>query len=519
MNKPSTSTPMLAAAPTPSRPLLRSSLLALLTALAACGGGGDGAAPVDPPAPPPAPVPAPGPSAAATPVGVAEGAALSASIGPAGGSLASPDGNLTVVVPPGAFAVPTMLTMQAIANHAHGGVGRGWRLAPHGELAAQPIRLIWRYAAEEAGAMAGLAVATQRADGTWAAQRAAVHDPVARTLTVSTRHFSDWSLVAGLQLHPGQAVVETGDRLPLQIRRCRTVNVSNDDAQIPLAACEVVGSAGFDGFAWAANGVAGGDAAQGRVMKPDEFLYPGIAAFVAPAAVPAANPVAVSARYSDPAFGTPITLVSNVRVVGTSSGCDWLRHVEAMDAEVEANYSWSGFNGPFDTQITHSASIGGRLVRRPGVGHIVHWQGPLASGQVTVNESRQLGSGSAAVLETETGSGAPFLGDAPATAPASLATVSVDLLRCKVWIGVHFEVDSQRFTMGLPSATPSQGGGGFAIGEYDIGVFRIVSGSRDIPAVGSGDFPDHYDPAGLNNALVVEQAGSAQVRWLFKPAP
>lgn len=499
-------------------------LLAMLAALAACGsGGGDAPAaaappPASAPAPAPAPAPGPGPTAAPTPVGAPDGVATSATIGPAGGTLASPDGTLTVIVPPGAYAAPTLLTLQPIANHAHGGIGRGWRITPHDVGAALPITLVWRYASADAAAMTGFSVATQRADGSWAAMRTADHDRTARTLSVQTRHFSDWSLVAGLQLHPGQAVVETGGRLALQIRQCRPVDVSNDAEEIPLAACEVVGSAGYDGFAWAANGVAGGDGVQGQVRRPDEFLFPGVAAYVAPAAVPSANPVAVSARYVD-ALGTPVTLVSNVRVVAPSSGCDWVLNHDAFDAELEATYSWAGMNGPWNTQIEHQIAVKGRLQRLPGGGSVVHWQGPLAQGLVTVNESRRIGSGSAAVLETETGSGAPFLGDAPVAAPASLATVSVDLVRCKVWFGVQALVATERTSMGLPSATPSQGGASFAIGEHDIGVFRSFSGHRSIAAVGTGGFDDHYDPAGLNNALVVEQAGTASVRWQFKPAP
>jgi hypothetical protein len=136
---------------------------------------------------------------------------------------------------------------------------------------------------------------------------------------------------------------------------------------------------------------------------------------------------------------------------------------------------------------------------------------------VTVNERQVIGSGNQAVTATESGSGAPFLGDTPAEAPASAAVVTVDLLRCKVWISTFFQVTTERFTHGLPSATTSQGGGGFAIGEHDVGPLRIFAGSKSVAAVGTSDPDDAYYPGGLNNSIVVDTAGSADVKWLFKP--
>lgn len=497
------------------RSLRSASLCFFVAALSACGGGGDDGAPA-PDAGSPTPG-APAPVAAATPVGEAEGLAVSTTIGPAGGTLSSPDGSLVVNVPMNAFATPTLVSLQPIANHAHGGLGRAWRITPHGVQASQPITLSWRYAAEDAGAVAGLAVATQRADGTWVALRGAQHDVATRTLTVQTLHFSDWSLVAGLQLRPATAQVEVNGRVALTITRCETVNVSADEEEIPLAACETVGSAGFDGFQWAANGVTGGDAVQGRVVRPDEFLFPGVAAFVAPATPPAGNPVAVSARYTAPPFNQGVTLLSNIRVVESTTGCAWAQGVQTLSAEVEAQYLWRGFNGPWDTAIDHRATLAGTLQRVGSQGHLVQWRGALGGGQVQVNESRSVGSGTGAFVETETGQGTPFLGDAPVEAPATSAVVTVDLLRCRVWFGVNFAVASERTAAGLPSTTPTQGGAAFSLGERDIGVLRIFSGRSNVPAVGTGDFSDRYNPTGLNNALEPEQVGTADVRWLFRP--
>jgi len=502
----------------------------LVTLMSACGGGSTSDAtgdehPTQVPAPTPAPTPAPGPTpvpapavAKATAIGVAEGLPVSSSIGATGGRLETPDGSLAVIVPAGAFAAPTTVVLQPISNHAHGGIGRAWRITPHGLNTPVPMTLEWQYGADEAQAADGLAIATQRADGTWAALRAVQHDVAQRRLRVSTRHFSDWSLVAGLQLRPAQAVVEVGDSLALSITRCRTVNVSNDEQEIPLAECEVEAAAQFEDWDWSVNGVAFGNSTHGQVVKPTEFLYPGVATYQAPAAVPPSNPVAISVPYlSSEPFVVRNLITSNVRVVQATSGCNWLQDVQALSAEVEARYSWAGTNSLFQVEMDHSATVAGRLERVPSQLPILHWRGALTRGQVTVNERSVLGSGSQTVTETETGSGAPFLGDAPDEAPASAAVVTVDLHRCTVSVSTYFQVTTERFTNGLRAATTSQGGGGFAIGERDIGPWRIFAGSKAVAAVGTSTPDDAYYPAGLNNSLVVETAGSADVKWLFKP--
>ena len=506
-------------------------MLPLLVALmSACGGGSDADGdepPTQEPAPTPAPTPVPGPTpipapavAKATVIGVAEGLPVSASIGADGGRLETPDGSLAVIVPAGAFAAPTTVVLQPISNHAHGGIGRAWRITPHGLNTPVPMTLEWQYGADEAQAADGLAIATQRADGTWVALRAVQHDVAQRRLRISTRHFSDWSLVAGRQLRPAQAVVEVGGRLALSITRCRTVNVSNDEQEIPLAECEVDAAMQFDNWDWSVNGVAFGNGMHGQVVKPTDFLYPGVATYLAPAAVPPSNPVAVSASYlSSAPFEVRNIITSNVRVVQAATGCSWLQDVQALSAEVEARYGWAGTDSLFQVEMDHSATVAGRLERVPSQLPILRWRGALPRGQVTVNERRVLGSGSQTVTETETGSGAPFLGDAPQEAPASAAVLTVDLLRCTYRVDTFFQVTTERATNGLPTATTSQGGGGFNLGDRDIGPWRIFSGSGVVSAVGTSTPDDAYHPGGLNDSLVVETAGSADVKWLFKPVP
>src|SRR5262249_46009872 len=64
--------------------------------------------------------------------GPSTGAQTRATIGAAGGSLASGDGVLTLTVPPGALASDVLVGVEPITNTAGLGVGTAYRLTPEG---------------------------------------------------------------------------------------------------------------------------------------------------------------------------------------------------------------------------------------------------------------------------------------------------------------------------------------------------------------------------------------------------
>lgn len=92
--------------------------LLLLIAFAACKKSNDPAIELPPPTP--------------TAVGTPDGAAVTKNIGAAGGTILSSDGMLELVIPAGAVATPTDITIQPITNHAPNGVGKGYRCLPDG---------------------------------------------------------------------------------------------------------------------------------------------------------------------------------------------------------------------------------------------------------------------------------------------------------------------------------------------------------------------------------------------------
>jgi hypothetical protein len=164
------------------------------------------------------------------------------------------------------------------------------------------------------GSAQTLGIATQAADGSWSRGSATV-DTVARTVSVTTTHFSDWSLVQGLQLRPGQASVRTGQQLSLDVAHCyagpsgRAYESGYECRTELLPLYLAVG-------ACAVNGVTGGSATVGTVTYAD-----GTATYVAPASAPSPATVAVSCEARPwNGRGAKQVLVANVTVLGGYAG-------------------------------------------------------------------------------------------------------------------------------------------------------------------------------------------------------
>ena len=141
-----------------------------------------------------------------TGVGTPDGAAVSATIGAAGGSLTSDDGALTVTVPAGALAADTEVGIQAITNTAWGGLGPAYRLTPAGLDFATPVALGFAVSAEllAGTAPALLNVAYQDDQGFWFVPGASSYDAGAGTLTGTTTHFTDFSPIEQYRLMPAR---------------------------------------------------------------------------------------------------------------------------------------------------------------------------------------------------------------------------------------------------------------------------------------------------------------------------
>jgi hypothetical protein len=157
----------------------------------------------------------------ATAVGVPNGTATTKSIGPAGGSIASPDGRITVDVPPNAVSGPVDFSIQPITNLAHGGVGSAYRLEPSGQKFAPPIEVSFKFDAQDLKGYRPetLAIAYQDPTGVWQSFRTVNIDQASKTLTVATTHFTDLS-VWTIRLSPEKATLRVGETQLIAVEGC-----------------------------------------------------------------------------------------------------------------------------------------------------------------------------------------------------------------------------------------------------------------------------------------------------------
>ena len=237
---------------------------------------------------------APGtPIPAITGVGTPDGQAASASIGVSGGALTSPDGRLTLSVPPGAVAGAVNFTIQPITNEAPGGTGSAYRLTPDGQTFAVPASIVFHYGDQDlVGSSAwALAIAYQDNQHFWRSPISASLDEANKTLTVSTSHLSAWSALLGWQLDPATASVSVGKTKGLTLVNC--VQIEGDELSTLSGFCGPAAAEGFAGvFRWAVNGAPGGTTGTGTVRATSETS----ATFTAPGTRPTPSEVTVSAE-------------------------------------------------------------------------------------------------------------------------------------------------------------------------------------------------------------------------------
>jgi hypothetical protein len=117
----------------------------------------------------------------ATEVGKPEGPRVTKDIGPAGGSIASPDGRLTLTVPQNALTETVAFSIQPITNKAGGGLGLAYRLEPDGKTFTTPLEISVRYDEKdlEGTVPEALALAYQDKERAWHAQKSAKLDQAA----------------------------------------------------------------------------------------------------------------------------------------------------------------------------------------------------------------------------------------------------------------------------------------------------------------------------------------------------
>jgi hypothetical protein len=228
--------------------------------------------------------------------------------------VSSADGKLALTIPAGALASNTVIGVQPITNMAHGKIGAAYRLTPADQTFLAPVTIRFTYTDQDltGTAVEGLGAAYQTAAGFWQWAGESTVDTAARTVTIATSHFSDWSNVMGFQLRPRAKTVPVKGSVALQVAFCYSPD-SGDLA--PLAHdCDADDGVTFLNRVgeWSVNGVPGGSGATGTVSGAGQQ-----ATYAAPATKPTPNPVAVSARVDYRSKGRTL-VVSNITIADDS---------------------------------------------------------------------------------------------------------------------------------------------------------------------------------------------------------
>ena len=168
-----------------------------------------------------------GSAADATTVGADAGASpppeeARATIGQAGGSVIADYGRFSIQFPDGAFTADTLVTITTVPGNAPGAVGSAYRVDTGGATLARPATLIFSYGERDLkGSAPQLSrLAYRGTDGTWNLMQRTVHDPLRKTLSIESDHFSTWAAVVGWRLEPTGAAVKVGGALRLAVLSC-----------------------------------------------------------------------------------------------------------------------------------------------------------------------------------------------------------------------------------------------------------------------------------------------------------
>jgi hypothetical protein len=251
--------------------------------------------------------------------------ASSATIGPAGGSLRSDDGRLTLRIPAGALSAPVAFSFQPGTNDATLGVGAAYQLNPTNVPFSRPALLTLAYGPDDVASSAADALSLVANDGSgWVVAGGGSVDASRRTLTVlvssgSPPHSAPggalqaraapgtttWAAATSWALAPrGRFAILVGGQA---LFRVESTGPSSSTVPTSFALSR---SPSDVSVSWLVNGQIGGNIIDGTITR-EGFL----GSYQAAACPPPRNPVTISANISNNGtFSVPYRVKSFARV-------------------------------------------------------------------------------------------------------------------------------------------------------------------------------------------------------------
>ncbi len=250
-----------------------------------------------------------------TAVGTPIGSPATATIGAGGGSLLSPDGRSEIIIPPGALTASTQISIQPVTNPAPGGAGVGFYLTPHGQTFSKAVTLRFHYdSTDVAGTnIHALGIATQKDDHIWYSYDTLAVDSASRTVSISTTHFSGFSLLKNFFIFPDHSDIRVNGSLAIQVVGVRKAPNDGDphDGLSPRSGTQMYPS-GND-VSWTVNGIPDGNASEGYIVPTSGSAT---TTYTAPETKQHmfSNPAAVAAEVALPG-SSRLLLISNIKVL------------------------------------------------------------------------------------------------------------------------------------------------------------------------------------------------------------
>jgi hypothetical protein len=335
----------------------------------------------------PAPVPA---APIVTPAGTADGVANSKLILAAnGGSITSTDGKITVNIPAGALSANQSITIQPVTNNTGLGKGKAYRLTPHGITFNKPVTISFPYTDADINGTAAelLRIAFQDSDGTWQLMNQTQANKQTKQLSVTSTHFSDWTLIPLVHIEPGEARIAANETLELQV----IYSFEPEEVFIPLP----TPTTQLTKPRVSATYVKKWQHSGAGTLTPDGSR----AIYKAPAKAPEQNPVAVDAEIN---FGQIETylVVANITILSEFH----IDYLQVDETEVNTSQLTRGSQLLIYGNFGNDPGVTKRSVKIGNAGLVVKtWspkliicditaEGPTSSGEVTVSADGETSS-------------------------------------------------------------------------------------------------------------------------------
>jgi hypothetical protein len=324
-----------------------------------------------------------------TAVGTPDGVATSRLIVAAtGGTITSADGKIIVNIPAGALSKNETITIQPVTNTTGLGKSKAYRITPHGVTFNKPVAISFRYTeADITGTVPELLrIAFQDSARIWQSMNQTQVVRQNKQLTVTTTHFSDWTVIPLVHIEPAEARIALNETIELKV----IYSYDPEEIFVPLAPVTPltqpqISSKFVKKWQHSGSGTLTADGAKAVYKAPDK--------------APAQNPVAINAEISF-GQGQPYSVVANVTILSDFH----IDYLQVDETELSTPQLTRGSQLFIYGNFGNDPGVNKRSVKVGNVGLVVKvWtpkmiiceitsEGPTSSGIITVTAEGQSSS-------------------------------------------------------------------------------------------------------------------------------